>query len=72
MSGEVTFWTSDEQSVNKTVDDPNLKEDGTFTHAKVGQGMCITYTKTDYNPSTWGPSTSQVLTEGEGKEPLHS
>lgn len=67
----VTFWTSQGLNVQRKVDDSNLGEDGTFTSAKVEKGKCITYTKINYNESTWGPDTSQVLTEGEGKVNLN-
>ena len=67
----VTFWTSQGLHVQRKTDDPNLAEDGTFTSAKVEEGKCITYTQTNYNQSTWGPNTSQVLTEGEGKANLN-
>ena len=71
MAAKIILYTKDNLSVTKKAEDPNLLEDGKFVRAKVEQGQWILYTEYYYNPDTWGPNSSQVLTEGEGVTALN-
>lgn len=70
MAAKIQLFTSGGASVTRKIDDPNVSEDGQFTSAKVDKGQWITYNSRNYNPSTWGPDSSQILEEGEGTEQL--
>ena len=66
---EIRLYEQGGATIKRRADDSNVAEDGTFVSAEVVKGQWILYDHTNYNPDSVG--SSQVLTEGEGKGPLH-